>query len=227
MKAKRKSGGGRKPRGPFSQNSAMMTVRMPNDLRDELERSAKKKGWSLTQELLWRMRDSFNQEHDKRRDPALRALTFVIAQLAERVSGGMYAAHEETRRNQSKEWKTDPFRFSAFKFAVGRLLDELRPPGEIRSLVDEENSKEAAEYFGMTDELAKLLEETHKTPEAYGAFAFRALWAQLKRATPLTQQEREMSRRYPHFGEVIEREFYGFASARRDLQLSSLHGGKP
>lgn len=176
----KKSTAGRKPAGPFANNTAQLTICMPDDLRAELEKSAAKKGWSLTQELLWRVRDLFNQEHDKRRDPALRALTFVVAQLAERVAGGMYVAHEEHRRELSKEWRTNPFKFCAFKFAVGRLLDELQPPGEIQSLVDEENSKKVAEYFGMTDELAKLMEETHKTPEGYGAFEFRALWAQLK-----------------------------------------------
>jgi integrase len=41
---------------------------------------------------------------------------------------------------------------------------------------------------------------TYKTPEAYGAFEFGALWAQLKRAAPITEQEKELLRRYPTFG---------------------------
>jgi hypothetical protein len=195
---------------------------MPDDMRAKLEADAKKRSWSLTQELLWRVQDSFNQERDKRRDSALRALNFVIAQIAERVSGGIYVPYDEFRQELLKEWRTDPFKFKAFKFAVVKLLDHLQPAGEIRPAVGE-----AAEQFGITSELAKLIAATNETPEAYGAFVFGALWAQLTRSTALTEKERGMSHRFPYFGKVVEREFYGFANARRDLQISTTEEKKP
>jgi hypothetical protein len=227
QKRKRVPGGGRKASGPFVQNAAQLTIRMPIGMRAELEAAAEKRGRSLTQELLWRVQDSFNLEHNKRRDPALRALNFVIAQMAERISGGMYLAHEELRQGWLKEWRTDPFKFRAFKFAVGKLLDELQPPGEIRPAPSEEVCKEAAECFGFTDEFTKWLAEINKTPEAKGAFEFEALWTQLTRSNRLTQREKEWGNRYPYLGQVMEREFYGFADARRDLKLPGLKEKKP
>src|SRR6516165_10703067 len=134
-KRKRAPGAGRKPSGLFANNTAQLTIRMPDDMRAKLEADAKKRSWSLTQELLWRVQDSFNQERDKRRDSALRALNFVIAQIAERVSGGIYVPYDEFRQELLKEWRTDPFKFKAFKFAVVKLLDHLQPAGEIRPAV--------------------------------------------------------------------------------------------
>jgi hypothetical protein len=121
MKAKRKPGAGRKPRGPFSQNSAMMTVRMPSDLRDELERSANRRGWSLSQELLWRVRSSYKrQREEERRPPATRALCFLISELAERV--GFFDV---------PNWHRSPFAFRAFHLAVARLLEAIEPVGSM------------------------------------------------------------------------------------------------
>jgi hypothetical protein len=196
---------------------------MPDDLRTELEAAAQRRRHTLTDELMARLRLSLAREREQERDPAIRALNFVIAQLAERVSGGTYMVDKEARSGFLKEWRTDPFKFRAFKFAVGRLLDELQPPGEISPL-PEAAIKDAAKHFGVTPEFERVVVETYKTPEAYGAFEFGALWAQLKRAAPITEQEKELLRRYPTFGEFIEREFYGFEKARHDLELMKQGG---
>src|SRR5271156_2804429 len=62
MKRKRKSGAGRKPAGPFAHTAAQLTIRMPEDLRRQLEQSSTKKGWSLTQELLWHLDSSYKRQ---------------------------------------------------------------------------------------------------------------------------------------------------------------------
>jgi hypothetical protein len=214
---------------------------MPDELRAQLEAATEKRGAerTLTDEVVARLQSSLSRERDNDRDPALRALNFVIAQLAERISGGDYIPRGEFRLQQLQEWRTDPFKFGAFKFAVGKLLDELEPPERDYSgglskaqyeAIKEKAQKEAAEYaaehFGYTPEMQKWFFEIHKTPEAYGAHAFGSLWTQLMRTNPLTEREKEMGRRFPHFGDVIEREFYGFEKARRDLGIDESNGGK-
>jgi hypothetical protein len=67
--------------------------------------------------------------------------------------------------------------------------------------------------------MQKWLIEIHKTPEAYGAFSFGALWTQLTRTNPLIEKEKEMGLRYPSFAEVMEREFDGFDKAKRLLGI--------
>src|SRR6516165_455129 len=55
MARKRAPGGGRKPKGAAPMRS-QLTIRMPDDLRTELEAAARKRGHNLTDELLWRLR---------------------------------------------------------------------------------------------------------------------------------------------------------------------------
>ena len=44
---KRAPGGGRKPSGPFAQNAAQLTIRMPTEMRGQLEAAAQRRGRSL------------------------------------------------------------------------------------------------------------------------------------------------------------------------------------
>src|SRR3974390_1784966 len=116
---RRATGAGRNPSAPFRHSAAQLTVRMPDDMRARLDAAARKKGWSLSQELLWRLRVSFEKENYRdQRDPATRALCFLIAETAQRV-----------HFNVPLEWQRNPFLFKAFKLAVATLLDALQPPG--------------------------------------------------------------------------------------------------
>ena len=75
MARKRAPGGGRKPKGPVAARS-QLTVRMPDELRAELEAAARRRNRNLTDELIGRIRGSFAREHEQKRDPATRALLF-------------------------------------------------------------------------------------------------------------------------------------------------------
>jgi len=219
MIRKRAPGGGRKP-SPHTAR-AQLTVRMPDDLRAELEVEAQKRDRTLTDELLARLRSSLANGREQERDPALRALNFVIAQLAERISSGMYMADRKARLRLQKDWRTDPFKFAAFRFAVGKLLDELQPPGKISPPGTESEMRDAARYFSSSPEFERHMIEAYKTPEAHGAMEFGFLWTQLTRTNPPTEKEKEFGVRFPRFGEVMEREFYGFEKARRDLGIET------
>jgi hypothetical protein len=125
MNAKKKSHAGRKPAGPLANNTSQLTIRMPDDLRAELEESANKRGWSLTQELLWRVRSSYTRQRgEARRSPATRAICFLIANVADRLS---------LDRPETSAWYHDPFMYRAFRLAVGHILQALEPPGEIKN----------------------------------------------------------------------------------------------
>ena len=88
MKRKRASGGGRKPKGEFSQLTSSLTIRIPDDMRRELESEAAGNNSSMGQTLLWHLRQSLNREREKERDPALQGLLFMIAQLADALAAG-------------------------------------------------------------------------------------------------------------------------------------------
>src|SRR5262245_13977489 len=109
--AKRKTrapGGGRKQRGEFSNLTVRFSMRMPENLRDQLEAEATASGRSASQELLRRLQNSLERDRDRQRDPALQGLLFFIAEIAEGVSLGDLTEDEEERSRTITRWRNDP-----------------------------------------------------------------------------------------------------------------------
>ena len=201
IKRKRAAGGGRRPKGPFSGLTSSLTIRIPAEMRQQLEDAAQRSG-NISQELLRRLADSFYRDRDRARDPAMRALCFLIAETAHQAVG-IHLGEEE---RPIGSWRDDPFFFRAFKIAVGKLLDELEPPGPIRPPV--------MKWFGAFDKLTR----SYETPQARGEYAADYIWNALLTA-PASPAERENERR--RAGKIDSpsawREFYGMPDAARDL----------
>ena len=147
MAKNRRAGGGRKPKGDFSKLVAPLSIRMPAEMRKQLEAAARANGRSLSQELLRRLRESFHRERDKARDPAMRALCFLMAETAHHAVGyhkikphppkGLTleeAALGEITLEEIPmfDWRSNPFFYRAFKIAFIKLLNALEPQGEIK-----------------------------------------------------------------------------------------------
>jgi hypothetical protein len=223
MKRKRAPGGGRKPKGEFSQLTSSLTIRIPDDMRKQLESEAAIGGHSVAQTLLWHLRQSFDRKRAKERDPALAGLILLIDSLAGRLSGSdalvrsldNSEAGKAARSELQALWRINSFRFRAFKFAVGKLLAALEePPDEGLDPITKKRLKEW-EKFPVT----KPALEAHKSPEALGAWVFAGLWEGAHRTAPLSEAEREVFRKYPLIGELIERNFYALPKALKALEL--------
>src|SRR5262249_4352217 len=140
MIRKRAVGGGRKP-SPLTPR-AQLTVRMPEDLRKQLELSAARRknghGWTLTDELVHRLQRSFERERIENRDPAARALGYLLAEVISFVNSTRHDPTELVIRDGDAEfvpnsgWRSDPFYFRAIRLAFDLILDALQPTGEIR-----------------------------------------------------------------------------------------------
>jgi hypothetical protein len=207
LSTKKKSHAGRKPAGPFSNNTSQLTIRMPDDLRDEVQRAADKKGWSLTQELLWRVRLSYRKERqEERRPPATRALCFLISELAERA--GFL---------DISKWHRSAFAFHAFRLAVGQLLESLQPKAD--------PLKGLREAFHETP-TGEAIRASMKTPEAYGAHIAKGLVDELlqPRSAKWETDYKDMLRTHPDpqikaVAEGMLDTLYGMSDARRDLGI--------
>jgi hypothetical protein len=120
---------GRPPRGQFSRLTAVTSLRMPEDLRQLLEEARKERSKRLnreigfSQELLYRLQNSFNRERDEARDPAMRAFSFLFSELAQVIGANPELA---------PEWRFDPWLFQTFMLAVPKLLDRFRPAGKMK-----------------------------------------------------------------------------------------------
>jgi hypothetical protein len=171
-KRKRAPGGGRKPSGEFAGLSAPFNVRMPPWLRAQLQAAAKRGGRSMSQELISRLASSFSREREDARDPAMRALCYLIADTASSVSGLVRIEDGKPVH----DWRTNPFMFEAFKLAVGYLLDALRPKGEIRLPFEELPMGPLNAFHPEYSEALRVLAESYATPEARGRIAFATVW---------------------------------------------------
>jgi hypothetical protein len=221
MARKRAPGGGRKPIGAFPA-STQLSIRMPDNIRVELEAAAKKRGWSLTQELLWRLRVSLSRGREDRRDAALRAIFFLITQMATQ------SLYTDTR-GRGKPWYQDPFTFRAFKLAVAKLLDGLEPRGEISIPLYEIGSELAGHPIYSRLAGQPIYSTLIKTPEDAAEYA--AEWELHKLfhsiVEPVTPDLREWMRTKlvsseAELDEHIDyrmRELYAFSDARRDLGI--------
>jgi hypothetical protein len=205
MKQKRAPGGGRKPKGAFSGLTSPLSIRMPPDMRKELESASKKKGWSLTQELLWRLRVSLNKQQEVRRDPATRAICYLISRMGEKI-----------HKRIPLEWRRNPFLFRAFKIGVANLLDELEPPGEIQSPIDQGTLTEST-YVDL-----------YRTPETIANDAARETLTSLYYTREMPESQKQAIRSLslpgePKYGEqlveLLESDFYSESAARRDLGI--------
>jgi hypothetical protein len=225
IKRKRAPGGGRKPGGEFRNLTAVMSLRMPQDLRDQLERARKVSKRSLSQELIARAEASFGRDRDQSRDRALRAFCFLFSELQRVVCV-----------DPELDWRSDPWLFQAFKLAVAKLLDRFQPAGETKlpqwwRFVRESPSVEGILF--NKEERERITE----SPEAMAEHAVqRVLWSfdSPQRLWDAYKGLSGMEEKFPSdvrpfanrltqvWGEI----YYGMDQARRDLAPKSRRKNK-
>jgi hypothetical protein len=224
MRRKRAPGGGRKPKGAVPMRS-QVNVRMPDDLRAQLEAAARKRGRNVSEELLARLRVSFAREREQRRDPAMRALTFLISHLADRVN-----------LSRSPKWHENAFLFDSFRLAVSKLLEKFKSDGETRSPYENEASKLielCREKLPATEEVVRLFLDERKTPEAAAEVVVRETLGQLFGWVPAslmlgelmgeartsTDTHTAMHTVLKDVEDELDRIDYGMSDVRRDLDI--------
>ena len=179
------------------------------------------------------------EREEEERDPALKALLFMIGQLAEDISGWGYTAKQflpaEKRNEHLCQWRTDPFKFKAFKVAVTTLLGWLdEPAGKMQSPITREQAeKEAALFAPGNQTVIKAIEKQAEDPEAFGNFRAAFLWRELRGLFLEPGSEKHLTRlkeilaKIPEFKKAWERQLYGLPQARRDLELPKAKSEKP
>lgn len=224
---KRAPGGGRKPSGEFDQLTSPFSVRMPDDLRKQLETAAKKNRRSAGQELLRRLNDSFSRDYSKNRDPGTRALSFLLAELIDKIQ---WAAGPH-------EWQRSTFLSRAVRIGFAKLLKAIEPESEFPRvspfLAMAESVRKQAKgtaFEKHATRYAKEVTRNWKTPERVGNKAAADILSNLYRGTipeiekwsrVLDQTKDERLRNLATFIKTkSERTHYGMQDVMRDLELT-------
>jgi hypothetical protein len=215
-KRKRAPGGGRKRHGAtVAQN---LTIRIDSAMRGRLEfaalkRAEWKRNWNLSQEILMRLNQSLDREREGQRKPVVRAISFLITETAEMLSYDL----------------RDPFSFQAFKLAVARVLDAIKPPGEVR------RPEGAGPHMKAPGDVAALVARsvlhrlfTAEPPEAYEPKARQLVGSTVRdeEGRPLLDREGREMKYTEDTAEAVrlfdmgrKRDFYAMSDVRRDLGL--------
>jgi hypothetical protein len=214
MPRKRAPGAGRKPVGPISGKLSNFSTRITKETRSALEREASATGQSISQVAERLIRAGLTSSRD--RDPAMRALCFLIAQLAGHIVGPKLMELEGSKSEiPLYSWRSSPFFYRAFKIAIGQLLDALEPRGPIRQY-DRIGTTEAE-----LDPSMKRYVESFKTPEARAEYSVDYILTAFRSVPHWTEAEREEQRKFVSDAgnPTLIREFYAMPDAARDLAI--------
>jgi hypothetical protein len=215
MPRKRAPGAGRKPAGPISGKLSNFSTRITKETRSALESEASATGQSISQVAERLIRAGLTSSRD--RDPAMRALCFLIAQLAGHIVGPKLMEVEGSKSEIPLYcWRSSPFFYRAFKIAVGQLLDALEPRGPIRQYDRVITTNEAE-----LDPSLKRYLESFKTPEARAEYSVDYILTAFRSVPHWTEAVREEQRKFVSDAEnpTLTREFYAMPDAARDLAI--------
>jgi hypothetical protein len=227
---KRRPGAGRKPKGAITGKAEWFSTRITPGTREALERARATTGKSISQvaeELLIYGLEARQWRHNH---TPLRALCFVIERIALEATGGRWfdpsdpifdksATHAKVGKRLFNEWRTDPFRYRAFRLAVASLLSAIEPKGQMRSPFATEDIDDAC---ANDPHIKELMKRTYETPENFAAYIFSNIWRELNRDYPLSESEKQRVG-YGHgtAGALMLADFYQMADARHDLGLDA------
>ena len=206
MKAgKRKAGPGRKPAGTIRSKVSNFSTRITAETRVALETEARAKEQSVSQVAEQLLRLGIKTKRERERPDALRAFCYLVAELAELICNFKKADGKPVF-----DWRTTPFTFEAFRLAIQKLMDAIKPSGEIRSPTEDEST--------LANSL--MWAGPYNSPEARAEWATMILWHNLQSAEPgrLTQEMFSPRVTVDELTE-IERVAYSMARARHDLQI--------
>jgi|SRR5262245_54934384 len=113
---KRAPGGGRKPQGDKAK-TATINARIGDDTRKALDREARKRGSSLSQEIEERLRKSLEEGVPKR----LRALAYLMQRLA-----------TDLEWFTGEKWDSNAFTGQALRAGADQLLANWALPGPVK-----------------------------------------------------------------------------------------------
>jgi hypothetical protein len=102
-KRKRAPGGGRRP-GQFGKLEAVMSLRLPEKLKEELEQAANQNGRTLSGEMIWRLNASFASPSA---DPGVEAMAHQVVRQLESMSKSWTSVLAEARRDLGMKSKGD------------------------------------------------------------------------------------------------------------------------
>lgn len=147
------------PRGEYSNKSTVLSTRIRQDTRAAMENAAKQSGRSLSQEIEYRLRRSFDEDKGlfekfggRRNYAVLRLIADVMQVICNPFRPG-------------SDWLDDPYLFDQLVKALAPVLESFRPPGDPMLSHPDEGMRLAAELQSSTVAANAVLAIRHAPAE--------------------------------------------------------------
>ena len=128
---------GPKPRGPYADQRRTITTRITEKRRHELEKSAERRDRSLSQEIEFRIEQSF--EADRRREDVMEAVYTTMGGIDNYGVLSLMGSNFKYFENKfGKRWTDDP---EVFAIAIGSMSEVMGGFGPSARLPKEEHNK--------------------------------------------------------------------------------------
>lgn len=130
----KRSGAGRKAADerPGAKTS-YLGARISPETRAALELEATEAGQSVSRMAEILLDEALETRRLNARNDSTRAICYVIGEMAEIIAPQMLKT-----KNFASDWRNDPFLFETYKLAIAKVMDALRPAGEIVSPLERE-----------------------------------------------------------------------------------------
>jgi hypothetical protein len=192
-----------RPHKPKGTGTVNISLRLPAELLERIRKAAKDTHGNTSREIANRLNASFAPKRAE--DPAMRALCFLISQIAKATSPPAAGS------DKSGVWRSNPFFFAAFKLAVGQLLEALTPPGEIVA------PELPAAIAGLANTEVAFFPETYQSVEKLAQTAVGALFLFME-ASP--EQHAKTARLFGEKDWSYPNEYHWMPDAARDLTVN-------
>jgi hypothetical protein len=146
-----------------------------------------------------RLNQSLSRDQERSRDPATRALTFLISDVAELIHLGL-----------PLKWHDNPFMFRAFKLAVGMVLDTIEPSGEMQT---------PYEALRKNPKVPKWFIDHYRTPENAALGVANIVMRKLFDPSLMRDFTNEEGEYSGPTADEVDREFYQYSDAKRALGI--------
>jgi hypothetical protein len=185
--------------------TSYFSTRITQRTRRLLEAEARRHEESLAVVAEYVLQRGLEQRRDRRtrKDKSLKALVYLIAELAMIVPG----RHAD---DPKYNWRTNPFMFNAFRAAVNGLLASLQPPGKIVA----PSPRETPERRGLSA-VAILLQHMNLA-DLKDRMVADGIFTSLDEVLDTTNTSKKFGR---DAAEVALDEHYAFSNAFQDLGL--------
>jgi len=149
---------GAKPKGEYAGKSGVLSTRIRQDTRDALQSAKNQSGRSLSQEIEYRLRRSFDEDENikdkfgtRQNYTVMRALSHLARSMK---NPDLSRKEKKDPDTESHDWLSDPYTFECAFETMLIYLSSIRPEGDV---IEPKNQANNGQSWDQTRAVLRVL----------------------------------------------------------------------